>query len=204
MKIIDTTAAAALVAALGLATASGAFAQDRGPRDGAGFDPRHEMMAMQAQDGDGPHQMGGRGGLLQLGCSEHGAERLEHVFVSLSYNLDLTAEQTPLFDALKTAALTAQTGLADVCDAAYPATGQAKAPSIVERVETGIKLDEARIVALSDVLPELEAFYDSLTDEQKARLDGGPGAMRGHFGKRQGGPMVEQFRHHLPMTDQNG
>ena len=147
---------------------------------------------------------GMRGGMLQLVCSDEGAERLEHMFVTISHRLDLTAEQTPLFDALKTAALTAQTGFADTCAAQLPAAGQtADLPNLVERVQTGIKVDEARIAALTGVLPSLEAFYNSLTDDQKAKLDV-PGEMRReHIGDRQGGP-GKGFGQHRQMMDQNG
>lgn len=206
MKFITKTSAAVIVAALGLgALAPAALAHDWGRQQQAGpggAGPRHEMAFRGDQDGPrfgGQRQMGDRGGmrggLLQLGCSEQGAQRLEHVFVSLSYNLELTAEQQPLFDALKTAALTAQTGLADTCAAAQPAAADAtQAPNIVERMQTRIKVDEARTTAMSEVLPELQAFYDSLTDAQKAKLDAGPGKMRGQHGKRQGGPgMMQQF-----------
>ena len=206
MKLITKTSAAVLVAMLGLgALAPAAFAQDQAPQAGPAFGPRHQM-AFRAHDGNGQRMIeghvGARGGVLPFGCSENGAERLEHVFVSLSHNLDLTAEQQPLFDALKTDALTAQTGLADTCAAAHPADA-AKAPSIVERMQTRIKIDEAQTAALSSVLPELQAFYDSLTAEQKATLDAGPGRRNEHFGKRQGGPGMG-FGQHRPMMDQNG
>lgn len=211
MKFFTKTSAAVIVAALGLgALAPAALAHDWGRQAGPGAGPRHEM-AFRGGDQDGQRfggmhgQRGGmRGGLLQLGCSEQGAERLEHIFVSLSHNLELTAEQTPLFDALKTAALTAQTGLADTCAAERPAAGEtAEVPNLVERMQTRIKIDEARTAALSDVLPELETFYNSLTDEQKAKLDGGPGQFREHLGKRHGGP-GKGFGQHRPMMGQNG
>ena len=224
MKFFTKTSAAVIVAALGLgAVAPIALAQDQGQQAGPGFGPRHEQ-GMRAHNQDGMRQGGMRqdgerggmrGGMLQLVCSEQGAERLEHMFVNISSRLDLTAEQTPLFDALKTAALSAQTGFADTCAAQLPAAGQtADLPNLVERVQTGIKMDEPRIAALSGVLPSLEAFYNSLTDDQKANLDAPGGMRREHFGERQGGPgMGDGSRHggpgkgfgqHRPMMDQNG
>jgi len=209
MKLITSTTAAVIVATLGLgAMAPAAFAQDQGPQAGPGFGPRHEQ-GFRAHNQDGMRQDGERGGMrggmLQLVCSDQGAERLEHMFVSLSHRVELTAEQTPLFDALKTAALTAQTGFADTCTSVLPEAGTtAQAPNLVERLQTGIKIDEARIAALSDVLPSLEAFYASLTDDQKAKLDARPGEMRReHFGKRQGGA-DQRPGQHRPMMDQNG
>ena len=41
---------------------------------------------------------------------------------------------------------------------------------MLERLKSGLKLDEARLTAMNAVLPDLEAFYSSLTDEQKASL----------------------------------
>lgn len=209
MKLITTTSAALIVATLGLGTMTpAAFAQDQGQQAGPGFGPRHEQ-GFRAHNQDGMRQdmqRGGmRGGMLQLVCADQGAERLEHMFVSLSHRVELTAEQTPLFDALKTAALSAQTAFSDTCASVLPEAGTtAQAPNLVERVQTGIKIDEARIAAISDVLPALQAFYDSLTDEQKAKLDAGPGEMRReHFGKRQGGP-DQRPGQHRPMMDQNG
>jgi hypothetical protein len=188
MKLI--TSAAVIVAALGLgAMAPAAFAQDQAaPQAGPSEDQRPRL---HFRDGDHPGMPRGmRGGPLQLVCAEEGAERLEHMFIAISYRLGLTAEQTPLFDALKTAALTAQTSFADTCASLRPAAGEtAGMSSLVERLQTRIAVDEARIAALSGLLPSLEVFYGSLTDEQKAKLDVGPGEMRReHFGKRQGGP----------------
>jgi len=204
MNRFTRTSAAVIVAALGLgALAPAAMSHDWG-RQQAGNGPRHEMMFRGDQ-----HPMGGamamRGGFLEFNCSAKGAERLERAFVSLARMLQPTAEQQPLFDALKTAALTAQTSLADTCAAARPADSAAAAPGLVERLQTRLKLDEARTAALSGVLPELEAFYNSLTDAQKARLDA-PREMRRQFGTRDGGERGLRFffRHHGPMTGQGG
>ncbi|MHB1110440.1 MAG: Spy/CpxP family protein refolding chaperone [Devosia sp.] len=204
MKSITSTSAALIVATLGLgAMAPAALAQDQGPRAGPGGAARQEQ-GFRAHNQDGPRQGLRRGGLLQLVCAERGAERLEHMFVAISHRIDLTAEQAPLFDALKTAALSAQTGFADTCASVRPEAGKpVEIPNLVERLETRIKIDEARIAALSDVLPSLEAFYSSLSDEQRAKLDV-PGEMRRkHFGDRRGSPDRRPGQHR-PMMDQNG
>lgn len=204
MKSIASTSAAMIVAMLGLgAMAPAALAQDQGPQAGPSG-AAHQEQGFRAHNQDGP-RLGGkrggmRGGLLQFVCAERGAERLEHMFVAISYRIDLTAEQAPLFEALKTAALAAQTGFADDCAAVRPAArATAAMPNLVERLHTRVKLGEARIAALSGVLPSLEAFYSSLSDEQQAKLDVRPGKGREHFGKRQGpdrrpgqqGPMMD-------------
>jgi hypothetical protein len=204
MKLIISTSAAMIVATLGLgAMAPAALAQDQRPQAGPGA-PRLQQ-DFRFHDQDGARRGGMRGGILQLVCNERGAERLEHFFVSISHRLELTAEQTPAFDALKAAALTAQTEFADTCATLLPEPGTtAELPNLVERVETRIKVDEARIAALSDVLPSLEAFYSSLTDEQKQKLDVPAQMRREHFGKRQGdGPGLRPGQHRQ-MMDQNG
>lgn len=200
MKLITSTSAALLVATLALgAAAPAAFAQDQGLKAGPAGGPRHQQM-LRFHGGEGG---GMRGGLLQLVCSEEGADRLELMLLAVSQRLDLTAEQAPLFDDLKAAALTAQTSFSDTCASARPAAGEtAEMPNLVERLETRIKVDEARIAALSDVLPSLQAFYDSLTDEQKAQLDAPFEGRREHFGKRQGGP--DRPGRPRSTTEQNG
>lgn len=137
--------------------------------------------------GDMRNQGGPRGGgLIDLVCSERGAEQLEIAFVRLAHRLDLTAEQTPLFDDLKATALTAQTQFADQCASALPARDQAAAtpaerPDMVTRLKTRLDIDKARITAMETVLPKLEALFASLSDTQKHSLAprqhrNGPGA----------------------------
>jgi hypothetical protein len=206
MKLTTSASAALIVAALALGGATpAAFAQDQGPQAGPG-EMRHELRLRGHMRGEGFQHGGMRGGgMLGLVCSERGAEMLEHMFVSISHRLELTAEQAPLFDELKTAALTAQTGFADTCATLQPeaASDTAEQPNVVERLQTRIEVDEARIAALSGVLPALEAFHDSLTDEQKAALEPGRGEMREHFGKRQGGPDRRPGQHRM-MMQHNG
>ena len=130
--------------------------------------------------------MGGAG-ILGLVCAPQGAEALEIAFVRLTHRLDLTTEQQALFDTFKTNALTTQTSFADDCQAALPDTTAATKPDLVERLKSGLAIDEARLTAMNAILPDFEAFYGSLTDEQKADLmprmgnrDGGDRAGRGH------------------------
>ncbi|MEO6395051.1 MAG: Spy/CpxP family protein refolding chaperone [Devosia sp.] len=134
------------------------------------------------------------GELLDLVCSDNGAERLEIAFVRLSHRLDITTTQQPLFDALKATALTAQTSFADTCTAARPAKDGTAAPDLVDRMKTRIAIDTARLEALNAVLPDFEAFYASLTDAQKALL------MPEHEG-RDGRMMRREFRDMGPGRD---
>lgn len=198
----STTSKAAMaivVAAISItifAPSAYAAGPDRTGRDG------REMQANR-QGG----MMGGRGGqLLALGCGPNAAERIETGLVRLGYRVDAIAEQKTLLDSLKTASLAAQAELATVCaevlpartaaDAAAPADAPAAdaatRPDLLTRLQSRIKLEEARLAAMTDVLPQFEAFYNSLTAEQKSALepkgdrDGrGPGRDRdrGHDGR---------------------
>lgn len=199
MELITSTSAAVVVAVLGLGTlAPMAMAQDQGPQTGSEVSRPEPRFHHFNHDGPRPHgmQRGMPGGIFGLVCSERGAERLEHMFVSVSYRLELTAEQTPLFDALRNEAITAQTGFADTCASLRPEAGQAaETPNLIERLQTRIEIDEARAAALSGLMPSIEAFYNSLTDEQQAKLDAAGGMRRGPIGKRQGAVDVRPDPH---------
>lgn len=163
-------AIAALIASVSLTAMTPAFAEDmQGGRKG---DMRqHRMLDMR--------EAGPRGGmtLVDFRCGPNAADRLDNRFDKLAANLELTADQQKLYDAFTASALTAQTGFADTCATLKPAdTAATTTPDLVERMETRLKVDEARLAALNTVLPDFKAFYASLTDEQKA--DFGPGKQR--------------------------
>ena len=141
----------------------------------------------------------GRGaGILSLVCSDRGAEALEIAFVRWSHRLELTVEQQTLFDALRTKALTTQTSFADECQAALPdRTANAK-PDLLDGLKARLAVEEAKLTAKNAILPDFEAFYGSLTAEQKAslqprgghgdRIDRGFGGDRDAPGRSQRGP----------------
>jgi hypothetical protein len=155
-------------------------------------------------DRQGGMRFGGRGaGLLALGCGPNAAERTEHALVALSYRVNPTGDQVQLFDALKTAALDAQKELATTCDAVLPdRTAEAGAApattgptNMLEALQARHKIEEARVAALGDVLPAFEAFFNSLTDEQKATLElRGPRDGRGPGAGGEGRPAPHQNR----------
>lgn len=177
-----TALAALMTGVLGLsALPTAAMAQDRGGSPQAQQQNRHFQfhqkggeMRFHLQMPEMGKMRGGmhKGGLLNLVCSENGAERLEIGFVRLAHRIELTAEQQPLFDDLKATALTAQTGFADKCATARPAKDDAQAtrPDMVTALKTRLELDTARLAAMNTVLPKLEALYAALTDAQKAAL----------------------------------
>lgn len=193
MKFLSKTAIAALLTgAIGLATVpTAAFAQDQGGAPQGQMQMqggKHNMQGNKRFGGqEGHRQRHARGGILDLVCSERGAEQLEIAFVRLSHRLDLTAKQTPLFDDLKATALSAQTSFADTCAAARPAKDAAARPDLVERMKTRVAIETAHVEAINTVLPKLEALFAALSDEQKASLQ--PKGDRGQKGPK--GPMSQ-------------
>jgi len=189
-----TVALAALVVTSMSLVALPAFAQDTTTTTPAVQKADREIHRVVNRDA-GPGR--GAGGILGLVCSDNGAEALEIAFVRWSHALELTTEQQPLFDALKTKALTTQTSFADECKAALPdRTADAK-PDLLERLKARLTIQEAELTAMNAILPDFEAFYGSLTDAQKADLmprgfgqhDNGPGDRMGRGdGDDRGGP----------------
>ena len=142
MKTITKTAIVALMAAtIGMSAIAPSFAQDAAPaqaqaENGPGRHFRH--------DDRGPGQMGG-GDFLNFA---RGAEGIEIALVRLSHRIELTAEQQPLFDALKASALSAAADFATATEGLRPQGGPsvptppaegetttATAPDISERLE---------------------------------------------------------------------
>ena len=212
MRSLTSTAIVAIVAgAIGFATLTpAAFAQE-GPspgQPGGNQMQMHDQMQMQMPGHFGNHRIERRnnrnngvrsGALLDLVCADNGAERTEIGFVRLSYRLELTPEQQTLFDDLRSSALTAQTQYADQCSKpgapdAAAADAQPVPPTPVERLTAQIGNDTVRLELLQGLLPKLDAFYNSLTDEQKATLmpergaDNGNGFRNRHHGHMPGMP----------------
>ena len=163
--------------------------QDQNMRGPQGQFANAQRPGVQGQGMRGPQGGPGFGGndILRLACSVNGAPRLEIALNNLSEGLTLDADQTTLFNAFKTSALTAQTGYADNCQLPTAAVNTPVNP--VENLKLFEANATARIAAIDAVLPSLEAFYNSLSDTQKAALDTNPrGAMQmgqgqpGNFG----------------------
>lgn len=195
-----TIAALVVAVAAGAATAP-VYAQDHGRHEfrGPGQDvqrnhegPRGFFLERERGPGQMKFSMRGgpggqRGGVLSFVCSPKGADRLEHLLLNISQRVDPTAEQQPLFDALKTAALTAQTDFADTCATARPdRTAEAARPDLADRMKARHAIEKAHVEAMTTVIPAFETFYDSLTDEQKLSLE--PRRGRHHDGRRVDAP----------------
>jgi hypothetical protein len=187
--VAATVGLAALPAVAQTATAApvAAHATDQGRGDMRPARPLRngDMRPMRNRDG------GGAASILDLACSTKGAEALEIALVRLGHRFDLTDDQQKLFDDFRTKALTTQTSFADSCTAAKPDKTATAAPDLLTRLKSRLAIDSARITALNTVLPTFEAFYNSLSDEQKAELTphgkGGTGGQtdnRGTMGRQ--------------------
>lgn len=130
-------------------------------RGGARFDTQAGALGMRGPNGIA------QGGLVHFVCSANGAPRVEIALNNLSDRLTLDADQATLFDAFKTSALTAQTAYADACQTPVATAGTLDP---VELMQLHVTNDTANIAAIESVLPSLEAFYNSLSDAQKANL----------------------------------
>ena len=186
-------AIAALVAATMTVSAVPSFAQD------AGANPPPPAAPAATHDqgpgkGMGPNGRGMRNGpfpMLALACSDKGPAALDKMFDRTDQRLNLSTDQQKLFEAFKAKALTAETTFADACQAARPDRSAEKRPDLLERMKAGLAIDQARLTAMNSALPEFEAFYNSLTDQQKADLlphHGGRGGMDHDGGPDRNGP----------------
>ena len=107
--------------------------------------------------------------MLALACSDRGSAALERMLDKAAKRLDLSADQTRLFDTFRTNALTTQTSFADSCTAARHDVKSAD-NSVLDRMKMGLAIETARVAALNELLPDFEALFNSLTDTQKADL----------------------------------
>jgi len=233
MKYLTTTAIAALlvgtVAAFSLVPAQADDATPAPPAVTAPATPAAPETVAKADEPNlpGPGMRGHRGfggwnrgenlraNILDIACGDRGAEMLEIGFIHVQYAVKPTAAQQPLFDALKTSALADQKTFADACKSAMDQkTGDATPkPSILDRLQTRVTIENAKVTALNDVLPKFKAFYDSLTDDQKAKLEPHQGGPRvgfnglwgrpgwGHFGQ---GRFDHQHGPQAPNAQQPG
>lgn len=183
---------AVVATAIGLSAVAPAMAQSAPQAPDAAVTQEDAGPGNQAfrPQGGGPRQQGGGGGFFDF---SRGGEGIEIALVRLSHRLDLTTEQQALFDTLKTSALAAAEDFATATEGLRPtppAEGEERTvPTVAERLETRIAVEKAHVAALEAVQPSVAAFFDSLTDEQKAELmpaqgEHGPRGQHGGQGPR--------------------
>lgn len=182
--LIITAAIIGSLALTSLAPAAYAFGSSGGPNaqgqnaQGPGkqmqqmFNQMHKRSHAQEQG-----QRGKRGGAGFIGvvCNDKAPEKLETRFDRIGKALDLSSEQEALLDDLKMASLTAQTGFLDVC----VKPERDKELGLVEKIKAKNTNMGAMVEASNSTLPQLEAFINSLSDEQKAKLKKSKGKRSG-------------------------
>lgn len=198
--ITSTTIVALMTATLGLSAVAPALAQPAPAAQQQDF--RHHLPFHGARMG---------GSMLDFA---RGAEGVEIALVRLSHRIELTAEQQPLFDAFRQAALAAVEDYSSAVAALRPAEGDATRPGPAERLDSRIAATAAQLAALEAVQPAATALFDSLTDEQLAQLSPqrperpDRSSRPGHFGgpgaHRPSGPATPSAPAPAPSTPANG
>lgn len=130
---------------------------------------------MNQHQGNGQNRGQARGGMFRLVCSDKGAARIEKMLTRLGDRSTLTDEQKPLFEDFKTHALAAQTTFADACTT----PSRDGTTTMVDQLKNRQTNMSAMVAAMDEVLPSLETFDKSLTDEQKAQLNPKRGGQQG-------------------------
>jgi len=105
--------------------------------------------------------------------------------------LNVTETQRPLFDRWRDVVMHEAQARKDECLAHQPTPGEHH--SVVERNELMQKRLEHRLAALREEAPALDAFYQSLSPDQKAELDK---AHHGHHFGHRGGMMHRDDQAH--------
>lgn len=205
MKRTTTTIAALLVATIATGAVVPAIAQNNAANDrpqaqqqrggdGEGFRMRRDGQGNRMQMANRMQmRRGGAGQILSMVCSENGADRLQHMLLNIEQRTDPTDDQQALFDTFEASAIQAQTDFAAACATARPDPEQAEATDLVDQIGARLEIQQAHLDAMSAVLPDFEAFYDSLGDEQKQAMQprrnaDKAGGQRGgkHDGQRDG------------------
>lgn len=156
MKSRLALATTLLLGSLALAPAFAQPAGPGGPGGGPGWGPGMMM---------GPGMMG-RGGGRGMGwmCSPRSAGLAEWRKERVERLLKPTEAQRKALDDLQAASAKAAQIVADACPKEFPAGAQA-------RLELMEKRMEAMLSAVKTVRPAFDAFYATLTDEQKTRIN---------------------------------
>lgn len=161
LSIVLIAAASLLIAAL-LAAAT---AQPYGPGVGIMGPGMMSGPGMAGSWMTGRRGFGGMCNPSATGFAEWRADRIAEL-------VKLTDAQRSKFDDFKAASIKSAEVMRGACPADIPAT-------IVGRTEAMEKRMDTMLQAIRTMRPALEAFYATLSDEQKARLDSNAG--RGRF-----------------------
>jgi hypothetical protein len=165
--------ATAAIAVAGLILVAPLVAQQAGP--GPGNPPAADGSGGPRGYGWGPGMMMapgmmGWGGLGGMGarCGPRGAGLAEWRMQRIERLIKPTEAQRAVLNELRNASTKADETIAAACPREFPAGASARLELMEKRLD-------AMLVAIKTVRPAFEAFYATLNDEQKARINsGGP------------------------------
>ena len=103
-------------------------------------------------------------------CEERLARRAGFIAYTVA-KLNLTAQQKPLWDKLNASMQTAGDKERQLCDKLPAEAGQQGQGTILDRMSRREQFLQARLQAMQQTRPALEALYNALTPEQKALVD---------------------------------
>lgn len=168
-------AAAAMVAAASVAVPVAGWSQSPPPPAPA---------AAPGAGGPDGNRMGGPGhdGMMHRGwgrwadkspqqaCVDRLARRAGFI-ASVGFKLNLTAEQKPLWDKVMSVTQSAEEAQRKLCDA-LPANAEDRDKlTVIDRLHHREQVLQARLQAMQQADPAVQALYDKLTPEQKQVLD---------------------------------
>ena len=105
----------------------------------------------------------------QQRCEHRLARRAAHAAYIASL-LNLTPEQRPLYEKLRTAMQEAADKQHQLCASLKPQDGDNK-ETVLDRLQHREQFLAARLQAIQSTRPALQALYQALTPEQKAIID---------------------------------
>jgi hypothetical protein len=120
---------------------------------------RHELDAMGGGKSGSGKEMGDVGA-----CIDQGQQFADVPAQQIEQTVKPDAQQTAALDKLKSVSARAAEQLRSQCPTSVPATAEARLQSMDKRLHD-------TIIAVNDVRPALIGFYESLSDEQKARFN---------------------------------
>ncbi|VAW14292.1 hypothetical protein MNBD_ALPHA12-2024 [hydrothermal vent metagenome] len=190
-KTLTMTVIVGAISATGFATIASAHGpnngQNNGPNNRFGPNVERNQGPHNGQQFGGPRNGGGFGP-IRLVCSERGQTRIENGFDRLAQRVDLSKEQLVALENLKTAALAAQAGFSQACADFKPVKGA----DLIDRMKSRQTAIAARLIGMQSVMPTLEIFFDSLSDQQKAQLRPPMPPHKG-MGAQRNGPHGDQY-----------
>ena len=106
----------------------------------------------------------------QQRCVDRLARRAGFV-AAIGFKLNLTPDQKPLWDKLVAATQTAEDAQRKLCTALPASKEDFGKLTVIDRMKHREQVMQARLQALQQTEPAVQALYDKLTPEQKAIVD---------------------------------